>query len=342
MLSLTAVALGAVACGQGTARVARALAPAPAPALAPAPAPAPAPSTLPAADSSPTPTVAVDRGATPSGWVPVTFGDVQVSVPMGWDVVDHRCPLPMGTVYLGAAPTMSCQNESTNMNIVYLGVISSASFPIASPGTSNTIPVEWVDPPDDTAMLIPSLHASVSAVGPLAAEVVHTVTYSPRAVALAGGRFPAVPRSWHRVTFGGVSAAVPAQWPITRRNDWPLDCAPTDLSLSGRGVLLSAGTVELAPTCPDFSYEGIPAPTDGLVIDPGPDGPLPAPSALGSCSRIHTLEVCPTTSDRYNVLVLSVDRSVHLAGQHRAVAVEIGLAGSGLTARTILGSLRVA
>jgi hypothetical protein len=325
-LSLTAVAVVAVACGQGTTRVAR----------------APASSTPPSAATSPTPTVAVDRSATPGGWVPITFGDVQVSVPVRWDVVDDRCPVPTGTVYLGPAPTMFCQNETTQTNVVYLGTISSASFPIVSPGMINNIPVEWVDPPDDTAMQIPSLNAAVSAVGPLAAEVVRTVTYSPRAVALAAGRFPATPRSWRRVTFGGVSAAVPANWPITRRNDWPLDCVPTDLSLSGRGVLLSAGTEELASSCPDFSYESISAPTDGLVIDPGPDGPVPAQAALGSCSPIHTLRVCPTTSDRYNVLVLSVDLPVHLAGKNRAVAVEIGLAASGLTARTILGSLRVA
>ena len=48
--------------------------------------------------------------------------------------------------------------------------------------------------------------------------------------------------------------------------------------------------------------------------------------------------MCATEIDRFSVLVLSVS----LPGAHRSSAVEIGLAGTGLTARTIFGSLRPA
>ena len=55
-----------------------------------------------------------------------------------------------------------------------------------------------------------------------------------------------------------------------------------------------------------------------------------------TCLHIHRLRVCPTTTDPYSVLVLSV----HIPDATRPVAVEVGLAGSGITARTILDSLR--
>jgi hypothetical protein len=201
----------------------------------------------------------------------------------------------------------------------------------------NHIPIEWLNS-SDTYMQVPSLDASVDATGPLASKVLHTMTYSPRAVALAGGVSLAVPRSWHRVSFGGLSAAVPRSWSIERQAIWPLGCSPINLNLSEQGVLLSAGTSELAPHCPALvgGVMAIPVYHDGLVIDPGPYGPIPAGASLDSCMHVHRLRVCPTTTDLYSVLVLSV----HVAGASRPVGVEIGLVGSGVTARAILDSLR--
>jgi hypothetical protein len=39
----------------------------------------------------PKPLPAVDLSATPTGWVPVAYGDVQVSVPADWWVFVHDC-----------------------------------------------------------------------------------------------------------------------------------------------------------------------------------------------------------------------------------------------------------
>src|SRR3984957_865979 len=36
--------------------------------------------------------VAVDVNATPKGWVPVDYGDVQISVPQGWVIATNQCP----------------------------------------------------------------------------------------------------------------------------------------------------------------------------------------------------------------------------------------------------------
>jgi hypothetical protein len=267
--------------------------------------------------------------------VPVSFGDVQISVPATWDIT-FGCPTGPGSVYLGSATKDFCPLE-VSVNTVVLATATSASFPSASPGVVNHIPIEWLNP-SDTAMQVPSLDASVDATGPLAGEVLGTLTYSPRAVTLAPGASPSVPRSWYRVSFGGLSAAVPRSWPVEHQADWSLGCSPINLSLSEQQVLLSLGTTELAPSCPDLSSSNLSLPTyhDGLVIDPGPYGPIPADASFGPCLHIHRLRVCPTTTDAYGVLVLSI----HVPGATRPVAVEIGLAGSGITARTILDSLR--
>jgi len=281
----------------------------------------------------PTTTIAVDRDATPSGWVPVAFDDVQISVPATWDIT-LGCPEAVGNIYLGGEPELFCPNEAVELDIVVLGTDDSPPPTGVSPEVINGLTVYWLGP-DDGTLLIPSLHASINATGPSAGEVLHTVTYSPGAVALASGASPSVPSEWHRVSFGGLNVAVPRSWAVVRQADWPISCGPTDLSLSEKDVLLSAGTAVSPPACPDISHVGVPFPTDGLVIDPGPDGPLTSDS-FWPCLRIHRLRACPTTADGSSVLVLAV----HAPGRSRPTVVEIGLAGSGMTARTIVDSLR--
>jgi len=74
---------------------------------------------------------------------------------------------------------------------------------------------------------------------------------------------------------------------------------------------------------------------NGVVIDPGQYGPLQGSPDFGRCLSIHGLSVCPTVRSHYGVLVLAV----HIPGMAHPVAVEIGLAGNGVVARTILYSL---
>lgn len=76
--------------------------------------------------------------------------------------------------------------------------------------------------------------------------------------------------------------------------------------------------------------------TGRLLIDPGPDGPLSSSTTYASCVKVSGLFVCSATSDPYGVLAAAV----HIPGQPRPVAIEIGLAGDGLTVRSILCSLR--
>jgi len=286
--------------------------------------------------TSTTTAVVVDRDATRSGWVPVAFDNVQISVPATWDVT-FGCPHGTGSVYLGGPPKMFCPEAAASPNVVVIDTDASPPPKGVAPEIINGITVYRLTP-DDGTVLIPSMRVSVDATGPSADEVLHTVTYAPRAVALSRGSYPRVPRSWHRVSFGGLSAAVPRTWPIEDTSRVPFGCSPLRLSLGVTGVVLSAGTTGSAFSCAATSYVTVPIPVDGLIIDPGRFGPIPAGASFGTCMGIHRLQVCPTTVDRYGVLVLSV----RLPGRPRTTSVEIGLAGSGLIARIILGSLRPA
>jgi hypothetical protein len=74
----------------------------------------------------------------------------------------------------------------------------------------------------------------------------------------------------------------------------------------------------------------------GAVIDPGPNGPITQGKQFAPCLTINGLTVCPTTTDNFGVLVLSI----HVPDKSVPVAVEIGLGDSGTAARTILHSLQ--
>jgi len=313
LLSLGTVVALAAACGKSTETAATS-------------------TTGPSSQTPTTTTIVVDSNATPSGWVPVAFDDVQVSVPATWDIT-FGCPENMGNVYLGGIPKEFCPDATFPPDVVVIESDASAPPQGLSPETVNGLTAYRIGP-DDGTVLIPSLHLSVNATGPSAGAVLDTVTYSPRAVVLTTGPSPAVPKSWHRLSFGGLSAAVPKTWTIDRQSGFPFGCLPIELTLGETGVILSAGTRGSVISCAAASYLPVPTPVDGLIIDPGPFGPIPAGASFGSCIPIHRLRACPTTVDRDGVLVLSVQ----LPGG-RATTVEIGLAGSGLIARTILDSL---
>ena len=104
-------------------------------------------------------------------------------------------------------------------------------------------------------------------------------------------------------------------------------------------MLLVAGTTDVAYHCPDETgAEPVGLGLDGVVIGPGKYGPVTARTAFAACGRVGGLTVCPSATDRYDILVVVV----HLPGDRPPVAVEIGLAGTGGIAETILRSMRPA
>ena len=302
---------------------------------------------------------AFGQSQTTAGWVPVDYGNIQVSVPPEAVIGSNGCPDPSVpvTVHLGRQPAgvLNCPLEPAGGTTVTL-----ESLPAGTPTsglaahTVNGIKeFSNFGSPATAQVLVPSLGAEAQASGPLASRVLGTFTRSPRAVALAGGRAPGVPRSWHRVTFGGLSVAVPATWPVQHTTDEGASCEgqpPRETGgVAGAGsravVILDAGQAPLPPSCPaplpavaaELDQPVEPA-TDVLVIDPGPIGPLSGVTSYGPCISVAGLRICPANDHgQYGELILRI----HTTGG-KQVAVVIGDAVSGETARTILYSLRPA
>jgi hypothetical protein len=145
-----------------------------------------------------------------------------------------------------------------------------------------------------------------------------------------------LPRSWKQVDFGGLSMQVPESWPVVSLRAWG-DCATAGQPLfRASSVVLDTGSVYLAYHCPAITSKSSIPPAYGLVVDPGPYGPLSGSTEFDKCQRINDLSVCPTSTDYGGILVVAA----HLPGVAKPVAVEIGLAGDGTVAHMILDSMR--
>lgn len=284
---------------------------------------------------------AVDVAATPKGWVPVAYGNAQVSVPASWGLFGG-CPLPsqgtgQGQVLLaGLGPIQTyCMFDGTEGNFVGLGPGSDTSKGVAS--VINGVTVYNLH----AVWNVPSLGVQLSLTGPLGMRVLQTLTHSPRSVALAPGPTPLVPATWHRVTFGGLSVAVPKDWPEQKTTLLALGyCgAYTSLDVAPPAVELESGDQFSAFHCAaERANVAVSRSVDGLFVDPGPYSALRGVDGFGPCIHLNDLTACPTTDDLYGVLVLAV----HIPGRGQPVAVQIGLQGTGETARTILDSMEKA
>jgi hypothetical protein len=292
----------------------------------------------------------VDLIATPKGWVPVDFGDAQISVPPTWEISAEGCPLPTASLYIEAvAPTPAAGSCGEGGSFVM--ITPSTRFAHPSP-TSFTEVVNGInvyfsgrspEPSGRVVATVPSLGVAFSLVTKGSnLTIINTLTYSPRVVVLAPGAAPLVPVSWRGRDLGGIHVSTPESWvkgdelQLSNPPYLTIDEAAGDPAGSPNFAVLAAGTSPIP--CRDCNTGGpglIGAPTDGLIVDPGPYGPLQG-DAFGRCMDINGLSVCPTTTDVFGVLVLAV----HVPGRSQPVAVEIGLAGNGQIARTILWSLR--
>jgi len=145
-----------------------------------------------------------------------------------------------------------------------------------------------------------------------------------------------VPASWQRVTFGGLTMYAPGNWPVTSQNAWG-DCGTAGQPLfKASSVVLDNGAQGLAYHCPAITATSRIPLMYGLVVDPGRYGPLFGRGSFDKCMSINGLSVCPTSTDYGGIVVLAV----HVAGHAQPVAVEIGLAGGGKLAHTIMYSMR--
>jgi hypothetical protein len=290
--------------------------------------------TSPPPSSSTTLPVKVTTEATPSGWLPVSYGDAQLSVPSSWALVTNgagECGPNTGVIVLGSGewcPASMNVTAQPNTSVLTLKVVTPSSVSAEGPPiTINGISV--YQPGVAAVYVVPSLHVELTFDGPPQPEVLQTLTFSPRSVALAPGHVEPVPKSWRSVSFAGVSLSVPGSWQVRRTPNAP-PCA-TDIVLPEGGVTLAAGPASpISCPVPKALIQPVPQ-VAGVEVDDFSDF-----SSQASCvdpRTINGLDVCVGASPIYAVMVVRV-RSV---GDR---TVKIGMFGDGEVGRTILHSMR--
>jgi hypothetical protein len=293
---------------------------------------------------------------TPKGWVPVDFGDAQVSVPADWlvhydfeqigDSAVGSCALPVspGVIYVGEWSSCSLPNDAgPSAPVVTIEPLTNSwAHALLRPSRVNGILVEQVGA--SGIYLVPSVDVVLTASGRGTAAVLRTLTHSPAAAVLAPGPAPVVPNSWRWMTAGAISVAVPAGWPTTRTAVQQFACGLRVVGARDSVVLDSdASGSDMECPFPVYSFEPQP-PSNGLVVDLHP--PTPPPATLAGCLHVAGVTACPMTGiptprDDFGAEIDVLSVIVTVPGNQPEV-LEIGLGGNGMVARTILYSLRAA
>jgi hypothetical protein len=293
----------------------------------------------------------VDLSMTPTGWVPVAYGDAQVSVPASFSVIypgQYPCnPFSnVGTIFLGpmGSPDSCVTSVSggAKTTVVYLRQqrFPSESLSGLQPIMRNGLRLFDASVDGIFGYYSPLLGVVVAASGPLAQPVLDTLASSPRVLALASGPAPKAPASWHSVTFAGLRFLAPASWRVERTQTTPVlgnICTTPGVAFWETAVVLSTDAHRMIlPACPlerPFPQQ----PVDGVQVDSGlKTEPMITLVFSDHCLNLHGLTACPATSPAYSILVLRVT----VPGRSKPVFVSLGLAGNGMVARTILHSLR--
>jgi hypothetical protein len=278
---------------------------------------------------------------TPVGWVPVDYGGAQISVPADWNVSYDACPVAQqpGSEFVGATSAY-CPFAGALPGVpeVFLHSVPAGGSTVGNAETVNGIVVRRTyRSRDESRYVVPSLGVSVTLSGAAAQRVLSTLTYSPRAVVVEGQAASAVPSSWHLFTFAGVSFAAPSSWPRETIDTYGPGCSTPGILFGSPSVTLSSDKQLVVYYCPvQVGPARVEPAADGVRVDAIPSTAVPTPNGLAShCLAIHGLTVCPYAQPAFGILYLRVSgpRVPH------AVMFELGLAGDGTVARTILGSL---
>ena len=283
------------------------------------------------------PTVALtDTAATPAGWMPIAYGNAQISVPADWRV----SPRPVcghvggGYVIVGTAsrPIVNprCRHAS---NMAAIRTLPTGHGQTRDrTGQINRIPVLGGQPAPRgyATFLEPTLHALITVRGPLANKVLGTLTRSPFFVVLERGRRLPVPSGWRWHDFGGIRFAAPAQWQTIKGRVWNPCLAAI---VTPRAVKLVHATLAVAFSCADVGVGT--RPSRGVQVGAG-RYVAPHWSSRYGCRSLHGLHACFAMAGLGAPLELVVD----VPGRHKPTVVDIGLAGNGAEARTIFESIR--
>jgi hypothetical protein len=301
-----------------------------------------------------------DIAATPLNWSPITYGNVQISVPSDWIVyAGGNCSGSNGIVLAVPADLSGCMDASSEASIGNFvpPVGAGEPYSLKSNGTVNGIPVALQQGTRGSSVEV-ALSMSVEARGPLAAEILGTLTYAPDFAVLnspdsvsRGTRVSvsnvAPPASWRTVTFGGISFRTPESWTIERQSAWG-GCPYPDMQPNV--IELSTARSSNDYSCPVIALDAQGwAPTAGVVVGAGPalfGGSIPN-TAGDHCINLNGLRVCvlPVPLDgglSPDVHLNMLTALVFHENQSRPDEVELGLSGSGQVADAIFDSIRIA
>jgi hypothetical protein len=187
--------------------------------------------------TSVTATTSVATTATPAGWVPVAYGDAQVSVPSNWwyetgtpGLICPNNPIP-GLVIVGPPhkTVATCARPAPAATVVSIGPLGAVPAPYRHehPTILNGIPVILGSTTRGSRWLfVPSLHVVVQGSGSNARRVLDTLMRSPLELVLAHGPAPRVPGSWPWFSFAGVRFAAPPNL-VLRTTDDTFETCPS-------------------------------------------------------------------------------------------------------------------
>jgi hypothetical protein len=282
---------------------------------------------------------AVDQGATPAGWVPVDYGNAQLSVPASWSLLSggaESCGQTTGVLIIGqgtCCPPGMGMAQSAGTSIVRLSVTAPTASLHGPHTLVNGIPL--YAPGVASVYLATSLDAELAFTGPAQLRVLHTLTVSPRAIVLRSGGAAAIPPSWMWVSFDGLRFAVPPTWNVTHDAHAP-PCG-TDIVLPQSGVTLANGPALPLP-CPIPEAEIRPVrQVPGIEVDgyKTPSQSLPTGTRCVGPRLLHSLPVCVDASPAYGVLIAQVR-----SAQSGPITVKIGMYARGIVAKMILHSIQ--
>jgi hypothetical protein len=290
----------------------------------------------------------VDTAATPDGWAPVDWGDAQISVPAAWRVeVEHAtcsrelknevlldplqakglCLMPLGTwATLAPLPDRYSSGHPTTVNGIRVFVTRLGSSA------------------DEYA---PSLHVALYVRGPAreARQILDSLTHSPRQIVLEAGPRPVVAGTWRRVSFEGMSLRVPPEdgAPVTVSIYPPATQACTTLQALANSLVFDGDRGVGIYHCPfPFTPDAWQLAREtgaGVEVDARPQALDGYVSGLSRhCDAINGLRLCPYAKPATGILAVRVSSG----GLAHPLLVLLGLDGGGMTARTILYSLRPA
>lgn len=297
------------------------------------------------------PSSAAVRPSLASGWVEVAYKDAEVAVPRSFSVVypnEQYCGVfaSTGTIFLGmVAVSQSClSNQSPGAQVTLVYMRSQYFSPESLQGHKSVrqdgLRLYRVTVNGVPGYYSPALGMEVAANGPDALGVLSTFAPSPRRIVLAAGPAPRRPASWRSVSFDGLSFSVPFDWTVKRTN-YAMGigqiCSVAGVALGlGDAVVLSTDKKFYAVPCPLIG-QWPQLPVNGVQIDSGPYAP--SVTASSHCLSLKVVHACIAAgaSYVYSILVLRVT----VPGREKPVVISIGLADSGMAARTILYSLRV-